>query len=220
VPINLTFEVSVENALIQRANNELLSLLLNQNISFDNRWYSGAVATCVIPIIRIIALIVSIAGLALSIFMWYMHPHNSQELIPLHISAIIFLIVGLIFFFQPQMQPRIRRWILSRTKRRCTRRASGLLSKARALTPFTIQYNIRDRHVACFQCKGGVWKLRWLRNIKGVAFQGLALTAVFSKPTSLYPRMLILHNDASQLKEALDTLGIPVNAIAEYSRDQ
>ncbi len=198
--------------LIDSAEQELFQILLNQHQSFNDRWYSSPIVNKVIPILRVIGILGSLIGAVLCFFLVKSSGYIAG--IQTEFYIVFFIITLCFFYFLPSMEGSIKKWTKNRSIINCKKLAKKCVKKARKLTPFQAEYDIKGDLITYYRAKDDVWKLAWTRRLKGVAIHGQSATLFFRKWTSIQPTMVILHGDFSPLETVLSHLNIEFRSIA------
>jgi hypothetical protein len=127
---------------------------------------------------------------------------------------VFFIITFLLFYFLPSVEGSIKNWTKKRTINTCKKLAKKCVKKARKLTPFQAEYDIKGDLISYYRGQDDVWKLAWSRRLKGVAIQGQSATLFFRKWTSIQPTIVILYEGSSPLETILSHLNIEFRSIA------
>jgi hypothetical protein len=197
---------------IDSAEQELFQILLKQHQSFNDRWYSSAIVNKVILILRVIGILGSLIGAVLCFFLVKSGGYIAGIQTELYI--IFFIITFLLFYFLPLWQESLKNWTRNRSTNTCRKLAKKCVKKARKLTPFQAEYDIKGDLISYYRGQDDVWKLAWSRRLKGVAIQGQSATLFFRKWTSIQPTIVILYEGSSPLETILSHLNIEFRSIA------
>ncbi len=213
--IKVTFKSTINAEFLDQAHKELSAILLEQHLAFIDRWYSGRFARIVNSILRYGGTGLSIVGVLLSVFVMLNTPEWCPVWMHIELFLLFFLVAGLFFFFLPVFERKFRRWTEKNAAGQCRKRAVRYLAKAKKSVPFTAEYQIRGDLLVYFRGKDTGWDLAWHRRLRGVAFQGEAITVIFKKTTAITPSIILLHGDSGPLEEALQNLEIAVRPISD-----
>ena len=127
--------------------------------------------------------------------------------IPLFIAFIA------VFVFQPQLTARIGEWSLRQADKRARRHANKGLRQARKLAPYEADYDLKGDLLVYSRTKDGEWRFAWFQTLgkfrgRGIAIQGESITAVFDRPSSLMPSILILQRGRDWTGQVLQEVGV------------
>jgi hypothetical protein len=204
-PMSQSFSLQshVDAALLDRVESECDAILWHQRQRYNQHWYQSRQFTRVTTGLRIFGLVVS--GLGIAVSLYYL---VCRQFLPQWLFLVFFVLAGIFFLFLPKLQARIVRRMQKAGRPACRRMARRYVGRARKRAPFEAEYTIRGDLVSCYREKDGLHKQAWSRRIRGYVFVGEHVALVFRKPSSLFPRMLILGSDPEALAAALDDLGI------------
>jgi hypothetical protein len=206
--------LAVDAAYIERATEELFAMLLHQENGFRERWYGSPGFQRLQKVLRGVGLGVTLLGLALCL--WYVIEIRRSLFI--EFSLALFIAFALIFFFVPQLLFKVRAWGARQSELRCRTRARKVFRPALKLAPFEAEYDLKGDLVVYSRCKNGEWNVAWHRKLSkfrtGVAMQSGRMTAIFRKPRSFLPAVVILHERPDQIGEVLSAAGIAIHVSA------
>jgi hypothetical protein len=206
---------TVDATHCQRAEDELYAMLLRQDVAFAARWQSGPAANVVFKIARVAGLLASLTGVALTLAFlvlgspsWAVPP--DPWYLPIFGAALVFFLV--LPRIRPSLQASVRAWAQRVSEKSCRRHAQRMVRDARRFAPF-------DAHYACkgsllvYSREKDSQKIVWRRDLlkyrqRGLALRGTSVTAIFRRPGSFYPSVVILQDSSDWLTHVLQDAGI------------
>lgn len=197
----------------RRAADELCEILRAQERGFLERWNAARATREVIVIARWIGVSVSLLGLLLVGGERYFETRSWASQLW---SIPVFVVFTLIFIFMPWWIAGLQRWSFNLADKRARRNANRCLKQALRLVPYEAEFDFRGELLLYMRGKEGAWQLAWSRMLRkfrdrGVAIQGESITAIFRRPGSLYPSVLILQRDRDWTGSILQEAGITVS---------
>lgn len=212
--MDVKFRTNVNDVFLQRATDEVYKLLIDRNYQFSERWFNSFFVKKLVPILRYIGLYASLFGIALAGFLMAKPAVCPRWLSPVFI-LLFFILATMLFCFLPKLEYAIQKWSRRFAAKGCRKYAITMMKQAVSLAPFIAEYEIKDGSITYYRGKDDNWSKAWGRKLEGVAFQGETQTVLFKKATSLYPSILILHNDSKTMKGALESLDISIESIPQ-----
>lgn len=208
---------TVDAAHCQRAEDELYAMLLRQDEAFAARWQAGAgsASNVVFKIARAAGILASLFGMVLTLgFLVMGSPEWAVRPDPWFLPVFG---AGLVFFcwvprIRPSLQASVGTWARRVSERSCRRRAQRFVRDARRLAPFEAHYDVKGSLLIYSREKDGrqiVWQrdLRKYRD-RGLAIRGASVTAIFRRPGSFLPPMVILQDNSDWLTRVLQDASI------------
>jgi len=210
-----TFEIttSVNSDLLNKSEKEIFEILLNQHLSYSNRWYSNLFVTKVVPALRIVGLIGSLLGIGLCVYIIINKPEWCPAWANINLYTLTFFLLFILFYFFPRIHNFIVNWNRGYAYKNCKKIAAKCVRQARNQVPYIAEYKIDNDKITYYRVKDEVSKKEWTRKLKGVSFQGNNATVFFRKWTSFIPKIVILHEDIEPIKKALNNAQIEVKSI-------
>jgi hypothetical protein len=208
---------TVDAVHCQRAADELYEMLWRQEREFLERYNSlglvkrvPRVLSVLGLLLSIVALLLCVASLAFDSSMWWRRPETWA--IPL------FIALAVMFIFSARLRDRLQSWAFRVAQRRARRRADKLVKVARNLAPYEADFDVKGDLLVYSRGKEGDWQLAWSRKLskfrtRGVAVQASNVTAIFRKPRSFVPSIVILQTDPAWVREALQSAGLAFKPI-------
>jgi hypothetical protein len=203
---------TVDSAHCQRAEDELYEILKAQELRFATRWNESRVSRVTTKVAVIVGMGASVAGLvgvaALLYFdtrAWASQPH------PLWLA--VFAAFAVVFAFIPRLGAAIRAWSLRAADGRARRNAARGVRDARRMAPFAADYEYKTDVLTYARGKDDKWQFVWARPLgrfreRGRVVHGQSVSAVFRRPGSLLPSMIILNNDPAWTAQVLQDAGL------------
>jgi len=197
-------------------------MLLHQERAFAERWYSRKPVTTTMGVLRVIGVILSLVGLALCVLL--LTQTTRQGSAATIGFALCFAGLAVVFYCVPRLTLGIRAWSLRRSENRCRRRAKKFFRAADALAPYEAEYDIKGELLTYAKGKDGKWQHGWHRNLgtfrdRGLALQSASLTALFRRPSSFLPAVIVLQTDPAWLGERLREFSIAVSSVSSAFSD-
>lgn len=139
------------------------------------------------------------------------------------LAAALFL-EALVLWWLPRRMERIRSGARARFERFFGDRAAALMRKTRRAAPFEAAYDLRGDLLAYSRVVQGRWTPRWHRYLgryraRGVALQAPGVLAIFRKPGTVVPAMVVLTGDDDGLAAAIRALGWTIVDVDPASSD-
>ena len=211
----------VDAAHCQRAEDELYAMLLRQDAAFAARFQFKPMGNVLFKVARAAGIVASLLGIALTLaFLVLGSPSWAVPPDPWYLPVFS---AGFVFFWfahrlQPSLQSGIRAWGERTSERSCRRGAARCVRDARRLAPFDAHYEVKDSLVVYSREKDGR-RIVWRRDLskyrtRGLALRGTSVTAIFRRPGSFYPSVVILHDSSDWLTRVLQDTGINSSQIA------
>jgi hypothetical protein len=194
---------NIDSSYIDVAEKEIYEILLNQHLSYSDRWYSSFFFKKIMPILRVFGIFASIVGFTLSIFIILNKPSWCPIWINIETYALIFFLCGLIFYFLPRCHKSVEAWSRKNAYKNCKKVAGKCVEEAKKMAPYTAKYEFKDNMIIYYRIKDDVSKLAWKRKLTGVAYHGEKATVIFRKWTSFIPKIIILNEDIDLLDSIL-----------------
>ena len=198
----------------RRAADELYDIFRAQERVFVARWRLEGRLRVVVKIARALGMMLSLLGLILVCTLRFFDTRSWSTqpalwYIPLFLAFIVVMV------FQPQLAARVREWSQRRSDNQARRLADKRLRAARRLAPYEADYDLKGDLLIYTRCKDGEWRLAWFRALgkyraRGLAVQADSITAVFRRPSSLVPSILILQSDRDWTGQVLREAGVTV----------
>jgi hypothetical protein len=165
--------------------------------------------------LRFLGLTLSGVGAALCIALLILDEHRE---LPEGLLLLIFLALAVVFWYVPRLTVRLRAAIARLGERSCRRSAVRFVRAATALAPYEAEYELDGDKLIYFRCKGEDRILAWQRQLTkfrslGAAIQANNVTAIFRRPTSFLPAVVVLHVDSEWTRNVLERVGIPVSSL-------
>jgi hypothetical protein len=206
----------VDAAHCQRAADELNAILRQQERAFVARWHSSKLISAAVKTARTVGMSASVLGLALCTALLYFDT-RSWSTQPSIWFIPIFVAFFLVLLFQPPIGRRIREWSLGKADRRARRNAERAVRAARRLAPFELDYDLKGDLLVYSRGKDGAWRLVWHRVLRkfqprGLAVQSASVTAIFRRPSSLVPSVVILQQSREWPATVLREIGITLES--------
>jgi hypothetical protein len=93
---------------------------------------------------------------------------------------------------------------------------------ARRLVPFELDYDLKGDLLVYSRGKDGAWRLVWHRVLRkfqphGLAVQSASVTAIFRRPSSLVPSVVILQQSREWPATVLREIGITLESRPAYN---
>lgn len=210
-------QFTVDAAHCQRAEDELYAMLLRQDVTFAARWQAGSssVSNVGLKILRAGGILVSLLGIGLSLAFFILG--TPEWAVPPDPWFLLFFCAGLVFFwwiprFVPSLQASVKAWARRVSEKSCRRHAQRFVRDARRFAPFEAHYDFKDSLLTYSREKDGR-HIVWQRNLlkyrdRGLAVRGANVTAIFRRPGSFYPPMVILQDRSDWLTRVLQDAGI------------
>ena len=220
--MNAHCRFTVDTALCDRAVDDLYAILRYQEFAFIERWYSGWFATTGIKALRIVGGLLSLFGLALCLLFALAEPLLLGD--PRTLFAIVaFVGFVAVFFYIDRLHPTMKAWSLARADKRSRRHADKLVSIARKLAPFEANFDLQGDLLVYSRGKNDAWIEAWNRKLgkfrrRGLAMHTANVTAVFRRPRSLFPSIVILRDGSDWLSQALQAIDFPATALPNPPR--
>ena len=199
---------SIDSVFLDEAEEEIFQLLLKQNHSYSDRWYSSSFITKVMSVLRIFGVSASIFGFALCVFVIWNKPAWCPVWVNIEYYTLTFLIFAVVFYFLPIIQIAIQSWGKNYAFKNCKKLARRCVKEARKHIPYIAVYKFEDENMSYSRVKDDVSDLAWSRKLKGVAYHGKSVTVFFRKWTSFFPTIIILHEDFHPIESVLTDLHI------------
>lgn len=213
---------SIDHKLIDRAEAESYQILLNQNLSYANRWNSK-----VRPILRRFGISLCLMGIVISLFGIVIVRNNIKcsfylgaSTTPLVLYALIFVLILIFYYILPKSKNSISNWHKNIYAISCKRTARSCVKNAKKLAPFEAEYDIDGELISYYRWSDDSKTFVWSRKLKGVAIHGTSVTLLFKKWTSVSPTMVILHQDFDVIKPVLEHLHIESKSILMEGANQ
>jgi hypothetical protein len=211
----------VDAAHCQRAADELNAILREQERAFVTRWHSSKLISAAVKTARAVGMSASALGLALCTFLLYFDTRSWSTQPSIWFSP-IFVAIFLVLLFQPPIGRRIREWSLGKADRRARRNAERAVRAARRLAPFELDYDLKGDLLVYSRGKDGAWRLVWHRVLRkfqphGLAVQSASVTAIFRRPSSLVPSVVILQQSREWPATVLREIGITLESRPAYN---
>lgn len=210
--VKIEYEINPE--LVTRAEQELYHILLQQRFAFNSRLYANKTLNNVIALLRLFGLVVTVlmAVLLLLFYGWYTITTSfSKEGAG---YTILFIILAFIFYYLPELEKKAKKLSRKLNQRGCKKLAARCVKKAKKLAPYEAIYEIKGDLITYYRAitddKNLSWELAWSRRLKGVAIHGEYVTAVFNKPSSVQPVIILLHYDFGFFENIFSELHIEV----------
>jgi len=210
---------TVDAAHCQRAEDELYAILRRQDEAFAARWQFRTSSNVVVKIARAIGILASLFGIALTLAFlvlgspeWAVPP--DPWFLPIFCASLV------LFCRAPRirlsLQTSVSAWARRVSEKSCRRQAATFVSHARRFAPFEAHYDFKGSLLIYSREKDGrhlVWKrdLRKYRD-RALAIRGANVTAIFRRPGSFYPPMVILQDGSDWLTRVLQEAGIASEA--------
>lgn len=200
----------------QRAADELFEILRIQERGFVERWNAARTTRVALAMLRWVGLLFSLLALFLVGAVLYFDTRDwttqpSLWSIPVLVAFFLF------FVFMPSVIAGLQRWVFRRAEKRARRNADRCLRQARRLAPYEADFDFRGGLLVYLRGKDGVWQLGWSRMLRkfrdrGVAVQAGSITAIFRRPGSLHPAVVILQRDRDWTASILREAGVALSA--------
>jgi len=210
---------TVDTDHCQRAADELCEIIRVQQRGFVERWNTARTTRVVIGVARWVGLIACLLAFLLIGALLYFDTREWATQPPVWYLP-VFAGLFLFFVFTPRVVVGLQRWSFGRADKRARRMADKCLSQARRLAPYEAEFDFRGDLLLYLRGREGVWKLAWSRALgkfreRGVAVQAESVTALFSRPKSLGPAVVILHRDREWTASILQHAGITVSRLPD-----
>ena len=189
-------------------------MLLRQDLAFAQRWSDNRLNKTTARIARAVGLALSWLGFALCLALlipdttaWATQP--SVWFVPL------FAALALFFSFQLRIHQALQTTLRGVRERSCRRHAERLVRAARRAAPFEAAYELKGDLLTYVRGKPGESPPAWHRNLskyraRGLAFHGASVSAIFRRPTSFLPAVVILKDNSDWLEGVLKEVGVAV----------
>jgi hypothetical protein len=204
---DVVIQSRIDTGLLDRIEQECCDILYRQRLLYNERWASFLPSTRLIPILRLLGLLLSILGIALSV-LYLVYPSSCPRWFFAEAYLLFFVLAGALFFYLPRIDAAYRAWFKTTGKRGCQKQAGRMLAHARKQTPFDAKYEVNGDRISYARGRDDQWQPVWSRQAKGFALLGRNATLLFRKPTSLVPTMLVLHHDREAMESVLKGLGM------------
>lgn len=210
---------TVDSQHCARAADELYAMLLRQDLSFVQRWDSNPASIAVVKIARAMGILAALLGIALTLGFGILGTPDWAT--PPDWAFLPVFVVGLVCFYQlPRIHALIHAWMRRFREKSCRRYAKRLVLAARQHAPFDAEYELKDDCLTYVRDKNGSRQLAWQRRLskyknRGLALQGTTVTAIFRRPTSFTPSVVILRDGSGWLASVLQDAGVPAVDIAQ-----
>ena len=207
-----TFNVDGEHC--RRAEDELYEMLLRQDLAFSRRWSGSRFNIGLAKVARAIGLTLSLLGLALCLAVLIPDTTDWSTQPPVWFVP---LFAGLfaVFCFQPRLTRALETAVRGVRERSCRRHAARLVRGARQQAPFEAAYELKEDLFSYERGKNGQSRRVWQRQLskyraRGLAFHGASVSAIFRRPTSFLPSVVILKDDSDWLAQVLKEAGVAI----------
>lgn len=220
---NIRFTVDASHC--QRAEEELYAMLLRQDLAFAARWQAGfsSIGNVGFKILRAAGILVSLLGLALTLTFYVLG--TPEWAVPPAPWCLPFFGASLVFFcwmprLRPALQSSVGAWARRVSENSCRRHAQRFVRNARRFAPFEAHYDFNGSLLTYSRDKDGrriVWQrdLRKYRD-RGLAVRGANVTAIFRRPGSFFPPMVILQDSPDWLTPVLQEAGIQSESAPDF----
>ena len=190
-------------------------ILLSQRLAFNERWQSSSLATHYKPILRKLALFLSVLGFFLSALLLVLGIKWCDSAATPVVMLMAFLLLGIFSYYLDAFDPRIKQWTKKVSIKNCRKRAFKCVADAKLQAPFTAQYHIKGGAISYYREKNGDSKQVWNRVLSGIAIQSAHATAIFKSAKTIVPTIVILHVDRREIELALIEQGVECRLVAE-----
>lgn len=214
----MEIKVSIDSKFLDEAEKEIYEILLNQHLSYSDRWYSSPFVTRVMPLLRTLGICGSLFGIVLSVFVIWNKPVWCPLWVNIGYFALAFVLLLVVFYFLPSIQSSIQKWNRNYAFKNCKKIAGKCVKEARKQAPYLAVYEFKGNTIFYYRVKDNISKLAWTRKLKGVAFHGKRATVFFRKWTSFIPKIVILHEDANPVEAVLNSLPVETKPIIRATR--
>lgn len=211
--VNLKVKFSIDIDLVDRAESEAFEILLNQRLSFNNRWYSRPSVVKAMPVLRMLGLVLSMLGATLSVFIVTTKPAWCPAWLLSGGLTLFFILAGALFYFFPVVDRSIKNWVKNVSIKGCRKLSKKCVKAARKAAPCQVEYDIKGDLITYYRGKDDDWKLAWSRKLKGVAIHGESTTIFFKKWTSFQPIMVVIHTNFEAFEKVFKDLNIEFKSI-------
>jgi hypothetical protein len=197
----------------ERAAEELYRALWQQDIAFFQRWALDREPRLA-RFARGFGLVLSVLGLVFCLSLPNVDPNIWGP--PPGPWFILLFAVGVLFFYLlPRLTARMRDGLQRFRMRSCRRCAERLVVNARENAPFVAVYTSEGDALTYAREKNGELNEVWMRTLvkharRGLAVRGQSVTAIFRRPTSLVPSIVVLHDESQWLTQVLEKVGIAI----------
>jgi hypothetical protein len=203
----------------QRAADELCEILRIQQRGFVERWNTARTTRVVIGVARWVGLIASLLALLIIGALLYFDTRVWATQPPVWYLS-VFIAFFLFFVFAPAVVAGLQRWSFGRAEKRARRQADRCVKAARRLAPFEAEFDFRGDLLLYLRGKEDLWQLAWSRRLgrfreRGVAVQAGSVTAIFRRPRSLGPSVVILHRERDWAASILQHAGIATSRLPD-----
>jgi hypothetical protein len=110
------------------------------------------------------------------------------------------------------MLPSLHAWARRLSEKSCRRHAARLVRDARRFAPFDAHYDFKGSLLVYSRDKDSR-QIVWRRDLfkyrdRGLALRGASVTAIFRRPGSFHPSVVILQDNSDWLTRVLQDTGI------------
>jgi hypothetical protein len=206
---------TIDAAHCQRAEDELFTMLLRQDLAFQARWQFNSTANVAFNIARWAGIFASLFGLALTLaFLVLGSPSWAVPPDPWHLPLFG---AGLVVFWllprlRPSLQASLQTWARRLSEKSSRWQAARFVRGARRLAPFEAHYDFNGSLLIYSREKGSrqiVWRRDLLKfRDRGLALRGTRVTAIFRSARSFDPPVVILQDNSDWLTRVLQETGI------------
>ncbi|MBL1142774.1 MAG: hypothetical protein HND53_12160 [Proteobacteria bacterium] len=205
----------IDSEFLDAAEQEIYQILLNQHLSYNDRWFSSPFIVRVMTLLRYIGICLSLLGITLTIYVLWNKPVWCPLWINLNYLALTFILFLVIFYFMPSIDSSLKQWSRNYAFKNCKKIAGNCVKEARKLAPYLAEYEFKANTISYYRIKSDVSTLAWTRKLKGVAFHGKRATVFFKKWTAFIPMLIVLHEKFEPVEIILDNLSIDTKSIVK-----
>lgn len=210
--IILKIQNRIDQELVNKAEQELYQILLQQRFAFNDRFNNNKTAKNVIKFLRMFGLSLSILVVVVFMGLYTFKSDWSSICLNNVFYIMLFMAFALVFYYLPLLEKRVKKFTKNSSERSCKKIAARCVKKARKLAPFNAEYDIKGDLITYYRSSGegddAVWQLAWFRRFKGVAIHGDSATAIFKKWTSIQPSIILLHEGFTSFENVFNALNI------------
>jgi len=185
---NVSIKSNVNSNLLDNVEKELKFMLSESNDNWKKK----------LKYFRFIFLPLCIIGIVGGIFDIVFKPTWFTTIFQESMFTMIFIIFGIFYhyFFEPFLIKQREKY------------PEKLVKKARNLSPYQANHEIKGDLITYFREKNDVWNIAWFKRLKGVAIHGQSVTIFFKSWSSKDPNIVIIHDEPNQIEEVMTCLNI------------
>ena len=212
-------ESHIDAAFIERAEDQIYQILLTQRLAFNQRWFQHVSMNKVKTALRFFGLFVCLAGVAVMTLSLTMDPTWRFTQWQVYGLLVFFILAAWFFIKLPTLDSRAKNWAEKMSQKSCRKLAKKCVKQAKSLLPFNAQYEIKGDSISYYRNQqittddNQQWHFVWNRKMSRFAVQAACATIFFKQSKSIQPKMIVLHEQADELKNIMDQFKVKVNVM-------